>query len=745
MEQDVRQAVEREVRISGRKVVLQSILFPSLERLKGTLRATKLAMLLMLVVPWLLFWPFRLLFAGYAWQFDAKSWWLEKVPVFHWALLPTLYEALGALVVVVLCLVAWHLFQPFHVLRRRAMLKNFCFALHLEAGKFLTWDGRPGGAFTLRKLGIERQYVTSDTLLYVLFLSPSGDAVSEVVTWDGSGAWAAVDTPLTLVPECPARALLVEEPDQPRVFATRLARALAKRFDRIGQVLEGVRQEFLKHQREQREQRVDDYISGDPVRAEVIERVRDFLHERGGQARGLILHGPPGTGKTYLVEKLRTLLKVRVEFVAGGDLKGPYIGQSEQRVKELWSKLREKQPCVLFVDECEGVFGRRRGQHSDSFEDAVARTFLSEWDGKDRTQRIYVIGSTNHASDLDPAILSRCDAVLELTLPDPKARSNHIRAALRNEISEAGLEELVKLSMGYSYRDLNKMMESVQRWTKRGVTVAEAVALVVSKTQRSGSTKVDSSVTLESMVLAPELEREIKALCGMIKNAEVFKAKGVTVPRAALLYGPPGTGKTMLAKAIANETGLSFVAPTTTEVKGRYLGSAAALVATHFKEARDRAPSILCLDELDLLAPSRGSNQADALTKECVGQLLQEMEGIAAHEGQVFVLGITNHLERIDEAIVSRFRKRIRVGPPARESLRAAIERFFSARPCGFEPVTVAEELSGRLEGCSMRQVVGLLEEAETTAVARAVDGGEVEQFRIELSDIPVPQQTVVH
>jgi transitional endoplasmic reticulum ATPase len=646
-------------------------------------------------------------------------------------------EAIGALIVVFCCLLALHLTEAFYAFRRRAIQKNFCFALHFGGGTFLTWDGVSEGAFVTRKLRIERNYLASDTLLYVLFLSAAGNKVCELVTWDGSDVWAAVDAPLRRAGE--------DGPKTAALFGIQLERALKARFQSLGRELEEVRQAFINHQRAKLEERIDEYIAGEPVRAEVIERVRDFLDERGGQARGLILHGPPGTGKTYLVEKLRALLKVRVEFVAGGDLKGSVIGESEERVRVLWKKLREAQPCVLFVDECEGVFGRRRGQHADKFEDAVARTFLSEWDGKDRTQRVYVIGATNHASDLDPAILSRCDAVLELSLPDAKARARNLKAALGDGVSEAALEELVRLSTGYSYRDLGKMKDSIARWTKGGVTLAEAVALVISKTVRTGGTRVDTSVTLESMTLAPELEREVKALVGLIKNAEVLKAKGVTIPKAALLYGPPGTGKTMLAKAIANEAGLSFVAPTTTELKGRYLGSSAAAVATYFKEARDRSPSILCIDELDLLAAARASDHTDALASECVGQLLQEMEGIAAHSGQVFVLGITNHVERIDPAVLSRFKKRILVGPPARESLRAAIERFFSARPCGFEPQAVAEDLSARLDGRSMRDVVGLLEEAETTAVARAIDAGDVENFRIELTDIPRHKGPTLH
>jgi len=135
---------------------------------------------------------------------------------------------------------------------------------------------------------------------------------------------------------------------------------------------------------------------------------------------------------------------------------------------------------------------------------------------------------------------------------------------------------------------------------------------------------------------------------------------GVSIPRSLLLAGPSGVGKTQVARTLANESGLTFIAATTADVKANYLGQSGNRVKLLFERARSSAPAILFLDELDVIAPDRAvSGGNDQLTDEIVGQLLQEMDGISARDGHVFLVAATNHLERIDAAIRSRFQERL--------------------------------------------------------------------------------------
>ncbi len=631
----------------------------------------------------------------------------------------TVAGCLGALVIALG--LAVYIKGPSLLLLRRRLLSRLTFAVRLKSGEFLTWSGAQGAPCEVKRLTTKRAYITGTHLLYVLFLDRAGKTVLDVCTWDGSAVWVYLDSSLGTAGR----------------HTTSIMNSLVASFVRIQNKLELARKFLGCEARKLEEEGIAAYVEGDPVRQEICERIRDFLYDDTRQARGLILHGPPGTGKTHLVERLRDLLQVHVEFVTPADLKGSHIGESEARVRSLWEKLRENQPCILFIDECEGVFARRGSERSDTFSDAIVSNFLSEWDGKNRNQRVYVIGSTNVNEALDSAIVSRCDAVLELPLPGVELRHRFVSQEIRESIGQAACERVAHGTAGYSFRDLKKLCEDVARWIKSGTSEQQAISLAMDGRGRGANTHVNPEVTLDSLALSEETEKEVRNLCGMMKHVEAFQEKGVTVPQAILLYGPPGTGKTTLVKAIANATKLAFVAPTTTALKGRFLGHAAGGVGSIFKEARGRAPAIVCIDELDIVAPARTSASGDVLTGEVVGQLLQEMEGVAARTGQLFVIGITNHIDRIDPAVLSRFRKRVYIGYPEAGTLHRVVKKFFESRPCGFDREAIAKAIAERSEGHSMREVQAVLEQAEASAVSRAIEAGDIDQFQIEVEDIP--------
>ena len=177
---------------------------------------------------------------------------------------------------------------------------------------------------------------------------------------------------------------------------------------------------------------------------------------------------------------------------------------------------------------------------------------------------------------------------------------------------------------------------------RQGGTVnAETLAEVTRSKRTIGNNAVDKNATWDKLILNDANKKMLHSACAVFANAEALHAKGISIPRGILLYGPPGTGKTQIARTMANESGLSFIGASTADMKAGYIGQSGQLVKDLFARARNQSPCILFIDEMDIIAPARGGAD-DAFTKEIVGQLLQELDGIKSQSGDVFVLAATN-------------------------------------------------------------------------------------------------------
>jgi SpoVK/Ycf46/Vps4 family AAA+-type ATPase len=207
-------------------------------------------------------------------------------------------------------------------------------------------------------------------------------------------------------------------------------------------------------------------------------------------------------------------------------------------------------------------------------------------------------------------------------------------------------------------------------------------------------------------------------------------------PTGILLEGPAGSGKTQIARTIANEGSLGFVKATVADLKGLYLGHAAGNVRDIFGKARAVSPSILFVDELDLVAPARRGAGNDALVQEIISQMLQEMDGIVAQRRQVFVLAATNLPENIDPAILSRFTERLVIPLPDLESrIRMFHVLFFQAKIDSL--FTRDDALLGELSsGMSLRDIRNWLALAQRHAVSRAVANGGSAAYSMVREDL---------
>ena len=480
---------------------------------------------------------------------------------------------------------------------------------------------------------------------------------------------------------------------------------------------------------------------------ELLQRASMF--EAGDKAapRGLLLAGPPGTGKTLVARSLAESMQSNYQQLSIADLKQQQLGASGQRVREVWNQARNNQPAVIFLDECEGILGRRGAAETDVISADIVQAFLAEWDGIAPQDRVWVIGATNRRDMLDDAILSRFGWEMEIALPGATERTRIFKQEMESVFSGAVIpEEMGSLTQGMSGRDLRHLASQVRTLAYPGAPSREMYLDAVKSSRKAHNTRVDSEARWETLVLDAGVLERLKLTCSLLRDAETWRAQGVSVPRSLLLTGPPGVGKTEIGRTLANESGLGFLAATTADVKANFLGQSGNRVKQLFERARTNTPVILFLDELDIIAPARLGG-SDPLTDEIVGQLLQELDGIQVRDSEVFLLAATNHLEQIDRAVLSRFEERLAIPLPDLHGRERLLTVLLQKKRVSFALEEGIHTLAARSEGKGMsgRDLKSWIGRAEQKALLRAIATGGPQHFALTLDDFdsPVTETTV--
>jgi transitional endoplasmic reticulum ATPase len=475
------------------------------------------------------------------------------------------------------------------------------------------------------------------------------------------------------------------------------------------------------------------------------------LFERLGidAPKGVLLHGPPGCGKTLIARTIAHETEANFFSVSGPEVVHKFYGESEAHLRKIFEEAARKGPSIIFMDEIDAIAPRREQVVGD-VEKRVVAQLLALMDGLNKRQNVIVIAATNIPNALDPALRrpGRFDREIAIPIPDRYGRQDileiHSRGMPLGEDVE--MSHLAEITHGFVGADLEALCrESAMICLRRlmpeidyglaTIPYEQLAQLEVHMDDFLGALReVEPSAIREVFVEVPDVrwedvggllavkERLKEAVEWPLKFAHLFKQAGIKPPKGILLTGPPGCGKTLLAKAIATESQVNFLSVKGPALMSKYVGESERGVREMFKTARQAAPCIIFLDETEALLPARGMGSSDSHVSERVlSQFLAELDGIEELKG-VLVLGATNRPDLMDPAVLrpGRFDEIITIPLADEQDRKAIFAVHLKGKPLakGINPA----KLAARTDGLSGAEISAVCSRAALIAVRRAVE-----------------------
>ena len=499
-------------------------------------------------------------------------------------------------------------------------------------------------------------------------------------------------------------------------------------------LLEEVRPKDMSIPEDELQEIWSDIVLPPKLKNELMNRVRFFNKGQTKAPRGLLLYGPPGTGKSALARIIeRSCKNVNFMDLKTADLKGGHIGESAQLVKAAWESAKGHARTIMFIDECDAIFGKRTSFDSDSFVKEIVNSFIPYWDGKNQAGEVWVIGATNLKDVLDDAVMSRFGTPLEVTPPDAAGRLEILRLEMKAADRDVAVPAFVgEATTGKSGRDLKLIAQRVRELAgdPANEITAEMWRAALDGAKRPGP---KTNATWDDLVLSDALIRKFKTTCRALRQVEAIRKQGMAPPKAILLYGKPGTGKTQIARTLAHESGVNFKDIRPSDLKAGWVGRSGPQVHQVFEDARSLAPCILFIDEIDAAFPKRGGAQTDQFTPEVVNTALTEMNGINDDDRFVFLLGATNRPDMIDDGILSRFPEKIEIPYPDEAQRARLLQVLIGKKPVDFDIAELSKQLAAMTENFSGRDLFSLVENAAQAALARALDTDEAKADELKI------------
>jgi transitional endoplasmic reticulum ATPase len=477
----------------------------------------------------------------------------------------------------------------------------------------------------------------------------------------------------------------------------------------------------------------DDVGGMDALKQEVRDTVGLMMQhpehaERYGiEWNGILLHGPPGVGKTYFAQAIAGEYGLNFIHVSTGDLISSMQGGSARNIDKAFETALQNLPCLLFFDEFDSV-AQRRDSSPDQESRRTVNGLLTALEGSREERQLLVMAATNSVEHLDPAVVrpGRFDRHIRMDLPDAQARRAIFAAELddRPAAADIDLDELVRRTEGMTPASIEKVVDTAalevfREATQTGRQLELDTEHLVRAVEGLGGQDRPTVEhwTWDSLVLPPTVKAQLQQLQAVIEDPEAARRFGVDPPTGLLLAGPPGTGKTTVAKVLAAQARCSFYPVSGADVMSKWVGESEGNIRRLFERARANRPSIVFIDEIDAIAGRRGAVEVHDTQ---VNQLLAEIDGVAGQRG-VFVVGATNRPDQIDPAMLrgGRLSRTIVLGLPD-EAGRLAILRLATAR---MPTVGVRlEDLARETDGMSPADLKALCQEAALSAMSRGAE-----------------------